>query len=165
MLNANHELVGRCGLYCGACIIYRAYVDTAELRQRIAEREGCRPEDIRCKGCQKALSEGWNVENQPWGRNCRILQCLEAKGLAFCYECDSYPKCDRFLEIANFRKEHGENLIENLRRIQSGQVEEWLGDEAEKWKYKECGNPLTMHLEEMSLVWCKIKTVEGLFLP
>jgi|GEM_PF-5718436 hypothetical protein len=27
---ANRDLVGRCGLYCGACIIYRAYVDSAE---------------------------------------------------------------------------------------------------------------------------------------
>jgi len=149
---ANHDLVGRCGLYCGACIIYRAYKDSAELQQRIAELEGRKPEDIRCEGCQKALSEGWNVEDQPWGKNCKIVQCLEARGLRFCYECDSYPKCDRFLEIANSCQKKGENLIENLSRIQSGQVEEWLEEEARRWKCKECGKPITMHLEECH--WC-----------
>jgi len=149
---ANPDLVGRCGLYCGACIIYRAYRDSVELRRRIADREGCKPEEIRCEGCQKALTEGWDVEDQPWGKNCRIMRCLEARGLRFCYECDTYPKCNRFLEIADSSQKRGENLVENLRRIQSGQVEEWLEEEAGRWKCKECGRPITMHLEECH--WC-----------
>jgi len=148
----SHDLVGRCGLYCGACIIYRAYKDSAELRQRIAEREGFKPEDIHCEGCQKALSEGWDAENQPLGKNCKTVQCLETKGLRFCSECDSYPKCDRFLEIAESCQKQDENLIENLKKIQSGQVEEWLEEEAGKWKCRKCGKPITMHLKECH--WC-----------
>ncbi|MCK4247085.1 MAG: DUF3795 domain-containing protein, partial [Methanomicrobia archaeon] len=48
----NENLVGRCGLYCGACIIYRAYKDSEELRRIIAKDNNCKPEEIRCEGCQ-----------------------------------------------------------------------------------------------------------------
>jgi len=40
----NRNLVGRCGIYCGSCIIYRAYKDSEQLRQRVAERTIVNPE-------------------------------------------------------------------------------------------------------------------------
>jgi hypothetical protein len=64
----NENLVGRCGLYCGACIIYRAGKDSEKLRRTVAEKENCKPDEIRCEG---------------WGKNCKIVKCLEAKRLVF----------------------------------------------------------------------------------
>ena len=151
----NKNLVGRCGLYCGACIIYRAYKDSEQLRQIIAERDGYKPEEIRCEGCQTVLTNGWDVESEEWGKNCKIVKCLKAKGLNFCYECNTYPNCDRFHEIADSCIKHGENLIENLDKIKAGKVEEWLQEEDKKWRCQKCGKPISMHLAECH--WCGTK--------
>ncbi len=148
----NKNLVGRCGLYCGACIIYRAYKDSEKLRQTIAEREGCKPKDIRCEGCQTVLVNGWDVKGQEWGRNCKIIKCLENRKLRFCYECSVYPKCEKFWEIAGSCLKHGENLEENLAEIKSGRIEEWLKEKDRKWRCKKCNKPIAMHLTECH--WC-----------
>ena len=149
------NLAGRCGLYCGACIIYRAYKDSEELRRTVADREKCKPEDIRCEGCQTVLSNGWNVEGQEWGKNCKIVKCLEAKGLDFCYECDTYPNCEKFRGIAEWCLKKGENLVENLDKIKAGNVEEWLEEEERKWRCQKCGKPVSMDLTECH--WCGAK--------
>ena len=71
------NLVGRCGLYCGFCLIYRAGKDSEKLRKSVARRSKCKPEDIRCEGCQTVLVDGW--DNARWGKNCKIIKCQEAK--------------------------------------------------------------------------------------
>lgn len=150
----NKNLVGRCGLYCGACIIYRAYKDSEQLRKNVAEREKCKPEDIRCEGCQTVLTDGWNIE-ETWGKNCKIIMCLESRGLKYCYECDVYPNCERFHEIADSCLKDGENLMENLNKIKTGKVEEWLEAEDKKWRCQKCRKPIAMHLTECH--WCGAK--------
>jgi len=153
MTLVNQNLVGRCGLYCGACIIYRAYKDSEHLRRIIAEREGCKPEEIQCEGCQTVLDDGWN--DKEWGKNCKIVMCLEAKKLNFCYECDTYPECERFSRIADSCLKHGEDLTTNLNKIKTGKVEEWLKEEDRKWRCQQCGKPVSMHLTECH--WCGTK--------
>lgn len=147
----NYALVGRCGLYCGSCMIYRAYKDSEKMRQLIAERAKCRPEDIRCEGCQTALTDGWDVQGQQWGKHCEIVRCLEAKELKFCYECDTYPDCGKFQEIYRSELRHGEDLVKNLDRIKAGDVEKWLEEEEEKWVCQVCGKPVSDYEE---CHWC-----------
>ena len=106
----DRNLVGRCGLYCGACIIYRADKDSKELKRRVAERQGCKPEEIRCGGCQTVLTNGWDVKSEEWGKNCKIVKCLTAKDLNSCYECTVYPDCESFHEIADSCQKIGENF-------------------------------------------------------
>jgi len=149
----NKNLVGRCGLYCGACLIYRAGKDSETLRKAIVEREKCKPEDICCEGCLTVLIDGWNSER--WGKNCDIVKCLNARKLGFCYECNKYPNCEKFLEIANSCLKHGENLIENQKRIKNGQIEAWLEEENRKWRCQKCSKPIAMHLSECH--WCGAK--------
>ena len=50
-------LAGDCGLYCGACPIYRMYKDrdTEWLEQAAREVFHCQPDDIRCEGCRGSL--------------------------------------------------------------------------------------------------------------
>ena len=152
-VSVNKNLVGRCGIYCGSCIIYRAYKDSEQLRQRVAERNNCEPEEIRCEGCQTVLTNGWN--SNEWGKNCRIVKCLEARGLDFCYECDTYPNCKKFRALADHSLKYGESLAENLEKIKASEVEEWLEEEAEKWECLKCGKPISMHLTECH--WCGAK--------
>jgi len=154
MVLVNKNLVGRCGLYCGACIIYRAYKDSEKLRRIVAEKENCRHEQIRCEGCQTVLANGWDVEGQEWGKNCRIVMCLEAKRMDFCYECDEYPNCKKFHLIADSCSKYGENLIENLNKIKAGRAEEWLEEEERKWRCQKCGKPISMHLTQCH--WCDV---------
>ncbi|MCK5403435.1 hypothetical protein KAI60_04910 [Candidatus Bathyarchaeota archaeon] len=56
MINMN--LVGRCGFYCGAFNIYRAYKDSEKLQKIIAEKENRKSEERRCEGCQTILING-----------------------------------------------------------------------------------------------------------
>ena len=147
----NRNLVGRCGLYCGACIIYRAHKDSVKLRESVARDYGRSREDVRCEGCQTVALDGWDMD-QEWGRNCLIVRCLNGRGLDFCYQCDVYTECEKFRGISDSCLKHSEDLRENLKKIEAGKVEEWLEEDDEKWRCQSCGKPITMHLTECH--WC-----------
>ena len=149
----DYALVGRCGVFCGSCVVYRAFKDSDQLRERIAKKQQCTVEDVRCDGCQTVLKSGWNVQKQ-WGRNCRIIKCLEAKGLKFCFECEIFPDCKNYQMIYKPYLKAGENLIENLERIKAGEVKEWLAEEEKKWICRECGNPIS---DSAKCHWCEAK--------
>ncbi len=102
MTDAN--LAGRCGIYCGACLIHRAYKDSnKEIQEEMAGRvkPSRMPKDVVCEGCQTLLTsqKSWAGEEAfplVGGRNCKIILCLETKGLDFCCECTEYPDCEMF---------------------------------------------------------------------
>jgi len=134
------SLVGRCGLYCGACGIYRAYKDDGEYLERLARHFNCPPEKVRCEGCMALTSECW-------GYDCRIVQCLRDKGLELCYQCGQYESgdCEKFEKLAKpYLEEDGVDLRANLGRIRRGEVEEWLRESEEKYKCPACGKPLSV---------------------
>ncbi|NIQ05333.1 MAG: DUF3795 domain-containing protein [Candidatus Korarchaeota archaeon] len=142
MTIVNKNLVGRCGIYCGSCTIYRAYKDSEKLRRLLAEEHNCIPEDIRCEGCQTVLRGGWEGEEE-WGKKCKIIKCLEGSGLEFCYDCKKYPECEKFSELAEFYLKKGENLTKNLEQIKHGKIKEWLVEKENKWRCEACGNPIS----------------------
>ncbi|UCE29007.1 MAG: DUF3795 domain-containing protein [Candidatus Bathyarchaeota archaeon] len=132
------NLVGRCGLYCGACGIYRAYRDGGEFRRRLAEFFKCPPEKVRCEGCQVLTPECWGID-------CKIVKCLNVKGLRFCYECADYEShtCKRFEKFSGeYLKEDDVDLRANLERIKTGEVDEWLEESERKFRCSHCGKPL-----------------------
>ncbi|MEW6522915.1 MAG: DUF3795 domain-containing protein [Bacillota bacterium] len=45
-----------CGLYCGACAVYRAR-EYPELAGELAARFGCRPDQVACDGCHGQISQ------------------------------------------------------------------------------------------------------------
>lgn len=141
----NMNLVGRCGFYCGSCIIYRAEMDSEKLREEIARENGCKPEDVHCGGCQNVLADGWDSDNI-WGKNCEIVKCLESKGMCTCYECK--VKCHSFQEWYEHLLERGEDIKYNLKRINDGDVKGWLREKENKWSCKECGKPLIINLDK-----------------
>jgi len=136
----NQNLVGRCGLYCGACAIHRAYKDDGEYLKQRAERFKCPPEKVRCEGCM-ALTP------QCWGNGCKIVQCLNGKNLQFCYECDEFERrtCEKYEKLAKDYLESGEDMRANLARIKRGETEEWLRESEQKYKCPECRKPLSVY--------------------
>ncbi|MDH7478344.1 MAG: DUF3795 domain-containing protein [Candidatus Bathyarchaeota archaeon] len=136
----NKNLVGRCGLYCGACAIYRAYKDNnGEYLAKLAQHFKCLSEKVRCEGCMALTPECW-------GYNCEIVQCLRNRGLEFCYQCSEYESetCEKFENLAKpYLEEDGVDMRANLERIRRGETEEWLIESEEKCKCPICGKPLS----------------------
>lgn len=132
------SLVGKCGLYCGACTIYRAERDDQAWRSKLAERFSCSTEQVKCNGCGSLTSECW-------GRGCKIVICVNAKGHEFCYQCDEYRSnsCDKFSSLATrYSESSSVDLRDNLAMIQNGEVEKWLEQSVKRFSCKSCGNPI-----------------------
>jgi hypothetical protein len=136
----DRNLVGRCGLYCGACGIYRAYKDDGEFLQRLAAQLKCSPEKVRCEGCMALTLDCW-------GNKCKIVQCLGSKDLEFCYQCNEYESgsCEKFGKLAKGYSDVGVDLKANLERIRKGETEEWLRESEEKHRCPSCGKPLPVY--------------------
>lgn len=136
---ASRDLVGRCGLYCGTCSIYRAYKDKGEYLKLVSEQSKCPPEKVRCEGCTALTPECW-------GSGCKIVQCLKEKGLEFCYECPEYVarSCEKYEKLAGGYLEKGEDMRANLERIRIGQTEEWLKECEKLYRCRACGRPLPL---------------------
>jgi hypothetical protein len=69
-------LAGACGLYCGACGIYRMYKDkdTERLEGTARDVFHCQLEDIRCEGCRGPVDCHWSPD-------CRFITCTQDQRL------------------------------------------------------------------------------------
>ena len=72
-------LLSRCGIYCGACYVYRAERDVGEFLRDTAEWQGVELEQVKCNGCLAPKAEKW-----PNCQKCHVIDCLKEKGLEFC---------------------------------------------------------------------------------
>ena len=146
----NTSLMGRCGLYCGACAIYRGYKDNGEYLKRLSEYFKCPPEKVRCEGCMALTPDSW-------GYNCKIVQCLRSKGLDFCYQCNNYENktCEKYEGLAKaYLEEDDVDLRANLERIRKGNTEEWLRESEEKYKCPACQKPLSIGARRKKCYHC-----------
>ena len=137
---ADRNLVGRCGLYCGACSIYRAQRDDGEYLKRVAAFFKCPPEKVKCEGCMALADDSWR-------HDCRIVQCLRQKGIDFCYQCPEYidRSCSRFEELAKgYLTDDQVDIRANLERIKKGGTVEWLLECETKYRCPSCGRPLSL---------------------
>jgi len=133
----DEDLVGRCGLYCGACSIYRAYKDNGEHLIRLSKRFKRPPEKVKCEGCQI-------LTPKCWGNKCKIVQCLQAKNYEFCYECPKYEErsCEKFEKLAKGHLEDNVDIRANLEKIKTGKAMEWLKESKKRFKCPYCKKPL-----------------------
>ena len=128
-----YALIGRCGLYCGACDIYRVYVDKKEEEQKkMAEFFKCRPEQVRCQGCQNLTLEDWCSE-------CKILECLNKNKYHYCYECKEIETCDNYQGL---NKRYNNIPYKNLKRLKEIDKKKWLEEQIKRWHCPGCGEPI-----------------------
>lgn len=125
-------LIGRCGLYCGACDIYRVYIDRNEEKQkRMAKYFKCKPEQVRCHGCQNSSPDNWSSD-------CKILQCLNRNNYKYCHECNTIEKCDIFQKL---NRRYNNLPHENLKRLKEIDEERWLREQMNRWSCSKCSSP------------------------
>lgn len=137
----NHTLAGRCGKYCGACAIYRAYKDGGKLRVDVARTYRCLPSELRCDGCRTLHIVGWSREPDR-GRNCRVLRCLKTQNLETCGDCRQQRECDIWKAVAASCRSSGIDLGANLRSQREQGIDRWLASQAERWRCQHCSKPV-----------------------
>ena len=141
MSSNNENLIGCCGIYCGACPFYRS--DIPDLAGKL--KESLKEEKFdkivvpfnwvgdykgfkkwinflarsKCKGCQKG---GGN----PF---CPIRKCCKKKGIVSCAECEEFP-CNKKYFVW-LRERYKNWNIRNLQRIREAGYGKWL-EEMEK---------------------------------
>ena len=140
------KLAGRCGIYCGACVIHRIFKDKDLERAKIvAERFNCPPDLVKCNGCQNPELGDWSFGDNPDGsERCEIQKCLDSKGYDFCYQCPNLTECDLLREL-NGRYEGVP--YHNLKRLKEIRKEAWLEEQESMWKCPECGSPIDFFVE------------------
>jgi len=132
------HLAAVCGLYCGACTLYRARHDKDRkgletFFDNLARRWNVPVEEVTCEGC---LSDG---PLAVYCRDCRIKQCASEKpGVTRCADCPEFP-CDIITRFNNDGVAHHSEVLKNIARQQKIGVYEWLQEEYEKVRCQYCG--------------------------
>jgi len=132
------QLVGICGLYCGACPGYLAYRENdVEELNRISQRVGIPVGEVRCNGC---LSD----RVLPQCVDCRhgFRGCAEDKGVTWCFQCPEMP-CQRLRDFLDIHVvngiSHHAHVIDNLQYMKENGVEKWVKKQEEASCCPECG--------------------------
>jgi hypothetical protein len=141
------KLVGRCGLFCGACVIYRTFKDKdVERAEGLAEHFKCAPEEIRCNGCQNPQLGDWSFGKEPDGsERCEIQRCLDSRGYKYCYQCPKLLECDLWEEKVN--KSYEEVPYHNLMRLKEIGERAWLEEQESMWRCPKCDRPIDFFTE------------------
>jgi|Deesub1362B_J571_1020462.scaffolds.fasta_scaffold00162_36 hypothetical protein len=133
------ELAGICGLYCGACHVYRAYKDKDfALLQKLAAAGNIPVEKVACDGC---LSVNYRVYLPPDSRDCEFRRCAKEKGVTWCFECSEFP-CKKLEDFSRDGRAHHTAVIDNLREMKNLGVDEWLKIQEKRWQCPNCGKKL-----------------------
>ncbi len=80
------NLTAPCGLDCFNCEIHESNL-TSEFATMINDKFGIPEEEIPCKGCRQ--QDGKHFHHSPEG--CATLNCVKAKGVELCCDCDDSP--------------------------------------------------------------------------
>lgn len=140
------HLAGACGLYCGACTVYRARHDvdrknTGEILQNLAEQWNVPVEQVTCEGC---LSEG---PRSPFCAECEIRRCaITTKGVTRCSDCSQFP-CGLIIKFSNDGVPHHSDVMKNIRRQQKIGAYEWCQEEYERIRCQFCGVSLDWYAQ------------------
>jgi len=133
---AKMDIVGRCGIYCGACPIYRGTRGDREAQAFARDVWKTPPNRMTCDGCH-------NLGPESHGVDCPRRRCMDSKGYEYCSECPEYAAggCEKFESMDRYFVKKGESLRENIKRITSGDADAWLAEQGAKWSCHSCGAP------------------------
>ena len=145
---ADRGLLSRCGIYCGACYVYRAQRDGGEFLMETAEQQGVSTDEVTCMGCM-------GPEDALWVNcaKCRIRDCLKDRGLEFCYRCSEFQErsCGYYERLAEFCAKRGEDTREAMLMIMKD-PDTWQKSQDERWRCRVCGEPYSWY--EMACNGC-----------
>jgi hypothetical protein len=121
----SEELIAPCGINCGVC---RFYLGKAKglYKSKTSGCAGCIP-----------TNEGCNYQG-----GCEFLN---NKMVRFCFECAHFP-CKQLEKLnKRYSTKYHTNLIDNLLNIKKNGIGNWLREEEQRWKCRECGGTVSLH--------------------
>jgi hypothetical protein len=148
------KLDGFCGLYCGACDIYRLSEKAREagIKAKWEEmpeqfRRAIKEADIVCHGCKSdTLFAGCRI--------CPIIKCAKKKRMENCGLCNKYPcfyytMMNIVVRLRGLDKKlpHTAGRQPNLEFIRENGLEHFLSEQEKIWKCPQCGARLSWYLE------------------
>jgi len=140
---ADPNLLSRCGIYCGACYVYRAERDVGEFLREVAQWQEVEIDEVKCNGCTAPINEKW-----PSCQNCYPINCQKEKNLAYCHECGDFwdGKCNQYTKFEEFISQRGEKIRLNLIKI-SADPDLYLKEQESKWSCMKCGGSYSWYEE------------------
>ncbi len=119
------NLTAPCGLDCFNCELYAENL-TTDFSELIQKVRGVPAQDVSCNGCRQQDGNHFHLADE----GCATLDCVKAKGVDFCFECDSFP-CALLAPIADGASRYPHNMkLYNLCRINRVGLAKWLEEAA-----------------------------------
>lgn len=167
----NKALAGYCGLYCGACDIFRLYkrgqqtgkpATWDDLPERFKKHLPIKQKSFVCEGCRSdAVFSGCSI--------CPLRACARKKGdVELCVECKKYP-CLRMkilkLVAGLFSLEkklpHQYMRKDNLERIRDAGLEAWLSEQERQWRCPKCQTPYSWYQSACDSCGTELDSLKG----
>lgn len=141
------DLIGACGLYCGACENYLAFKPSHEHlldKEKFCENK----EKEYCEGC------GSSRVSAHCGA-CPMRSCAQGRGLRSCARCPEHP-CEAVLDFARGAEKwsgakHRSAVLDNAASLAEIGEESWLRAQAQRWT---CGCGTAFSYYERSCIDC-----------
>ncbi len=121
------ELISPCGMYCGLCSSYLAYINNIPKKRSILHCKGCRPRNKQCAYLKK---------------RCSLLMNNKVK---YCFECKNYP-CDRLKHTdERYKKSFNHSILKNLEMIKKNGEEYFFEYLKTNYKCDRCNGIISVH--------------------
>jgi hypothetical protein len=143
MRGFKEELIAQCGMNCGICTSYLAYINKVPKKKGgggIHHCVGCRIKNSQCVVKKRCISP-------------------KKKEIDFCFECDVFP-CDPLRKLdARYRKNYNMSEIDNLNEIKRSGMKKFLNSQYKKYKCPKCGGLICVHSKSGKCYKCdKVKS-------
>lgn len=115
------KIVAPCGIDCFNCELFEDNV-TKEMQARISSMTKKPEEEITCKGCVDG-NQCLLLDFQ--GKKCKTLECVNKKGVDYCFNCDTFP-CENLMPLANGAEKFPHNMkVYNLCMMKRLGIDAW----------------------------------------
>ena len=92
-----------------------------------------------CAGCLTG-----DVGKPEHCRKCKIKDCVQGKGLTYCYECDAFPcKLIKNLE-KSYNQQYGASLMENSIFVNEHGLATFMEQQLEAYACPNCGGVISL---------------------
>ncbi|MCX5666862.1 MAG: sigma-70 family RNA polymerase sigma factor, partial [Candidatus Omnitrophica bacterium] len=134
------NLLGYCGLFCGACYHCRAVFINGQHIMQEAALKGKDLSTFTCLGCRSN-----KLYMHPGCAECAIRACAQSKGLLHCALCEEYP-CERLKEFQQDPDHiHHFDIFSNLQALKEEGPGAWLEKQERLWTCQTCQTPFSWY--------------------
>lgn len=116
------KIVAPCGIDCFNCEVYEENI-TGEMQNRLSGVTKIPREQISCKGC---VDGNRCLFLKIQGKSCKTLDCVNKKGVDYCFNCDTFP-CEYLMPLADGAAKYPHNMkVYNLCLMKRIGLDAWI---------------------------------------